>query len=327
MNRPTIHPILCVWITGCLGTCFASSPVALGGGQDLVLVRGGTYLMGDVFEDERKFMIDERPLHEVKLDDFYISKCETTVGDFRAFVRASAYQTLKEKDLEAQRERNETPYDTYTWKKSGFKQEDNHPVVWVAWEDAAAYCNWLSKREGYPVAYDLETYEVIDAHGNPTDSILEVKGYRLPTEAEWEYAAREGGRSVLYGNGKNTAREGEISCLFCDISLSTEERESLPAATTPVGSFRPNALGLYDMSGNAWEWCLDQGCEYTADKQANPYYQGAAHMIRGGTYGSEPFSCNVFARINFWPKARCGASGFRIARTARWMNSSSNKTE
>ncbi len=317
MNRSITHLILYVWITGCPGACFASGSVALGGGQDLILVQGGTYLMGDVFEDDRKFMIDEKPVHEVKLDDFYISKYETTVADFRRFARDATYQTRKEKHLEAQLKKGETPYDTYTWEKSGFKQEATHPVVWVAWEDAAAYCNWLSQKDGYPAAYDLKTHQVIDANGNPTDDILEVKGYRLPTEAEWEYAAREGGRKVLYGNGKNIARESEISCLFFDDSLSKEERENLPTTTTPVGTFAPNALGLFDMSGNAWEWCLDQGHEYRADGQENPYYAGDSHMIRGGTYCSEAFSCNVFGRINFWGGANCGASGFRIARTAR----------
>ena len=317
MNLPTIRPILSVWVISCLGWSLTPGSAEPANTQKLVLVRGGTYVMGDVFEDDRKFMIDEKPLHEVELDDFTIAKYETTIGEFREFVQDTGYRTRKEKHLEAKLKKNETPYDTYTWKESGFPQTETHPVIWVAWEDAAAYCNWLSEKEGYPVAYDLQTYEVVDANGNPTDDILEVRGYRLPTEAEWEYAAREGGKKVLYGNGKNTAKEGEISCLFCDESLTKEERESLPTSTKPVGTFAPNALGLYDMSGNAWEWCLDQGCDYTAEKQVNPYYAGDFHMIRGGTYCSEPFSCNVFGRINFWGGANCNASGFRIARTAR----------
>ena len=284
--------------------------------QDMVLVEGGTFVMGDVFEDDKRFMLDEKPLHEVELDDFYIAEYETTVADFRAFVQDTRYRTLKEKELEAKLKKKEKPYDTYTWDKGKFAQEDSHPVVQVAWEDAAAYCNWLSQKEGYPVAYDLETYQVIDANGNSTDNILEVQGYRLPTEAEWEYAARERGRKVLYGNGKNNAKEGELSCLFYDDSPTKEERDKLTSATTPVGAFGPNALGLYDMSGNAWEWCLDQGYEYTAGKTVNPYYPGAEHMIRGGSYCGNAFSCNVFGRINFWSKAKCEASGFRIARSA-----------
>jgi len=317
MNLPTIRSILSIWLASCLGYSLASDSTGSESVQELVLVRGGTYVMGDVFEDDRKFMIDEKPLHEVELDDFYIARHETTIAEFRAFVQDTAYRTRKEKHLEAKLKKDETPYDTYTWKESGFPQTETHPVVWVAWEDAAAYCNWLSKKEGYPVAYDLHTYQVVDANGNPTDDILKVKGYRLPTEAEWEYAARERGKKVLYGNGKNVAKEGEIACLFCDDSLSQEERENLPTGTTPVGTITPNALGLYDMSGNAWEWCLDQGQEYKADRQVNPYYPGDFHMIRGGTYCSEPFSCNVFGRINFWGGANCSASGFRIARTAR----------
>jgi formylglycine-generating enzyme required for sulfatase activity len=282
----------------------------------MILVAGGPFVMGDVFEDDRRAMLEEAPLHEVVLDDFYIAKYETTVANFHAFVEETGYRTIKELDLEAKLKKNEEPYDAYTWKQGGFAQDDSHPVVWVAWEDAAAYCNWLSRKEGYPAAYDLETCQVIDDRGKPTDDIRKVKGYRLPTEAEWEYAAREGGKKVLYGNGKNCAREGEMSCLFYDDSLAKEEKDKLTSTTTPVGAFRPNALGLHDMSGNAWEWCLDQGHAYSATRAVNPYTKGKDHMIRGGSHCSNAFGCNVFARINFWSKAKCEASGFRIARSA-----------
>jgi sulfatase modifying factor 1 len=317
-SRANLSSAIC--LAGLILVGFVWCPVTFGDSQNvhrnMVLVKGGTFVMGDVFEDDRRFMLDEKPLHEVELDDFYIAKYETTVADFRAFVQDTHYRTLKEKELEATLKKNEKPYDTYTWRKGKFAQEDNHPVVLVAWEDAAAYCNWLSQKEGYPVAYDLETYQVIDANASPTDNIRQVKGYRLPTEAEWEYAAREGGRKVFYGNGKINAKEGEISCLLYDDSLSKAERDKLTSATTPVGAFAPNALGLYDMSGNAWEWCLDQGYEYTAGKKVNPYYKGTDHMIRGGSYCSNAFGCNVFGRINFWSQAKCEASGFRIARSA-----------
>lgn len=309
-----------MYLAGIVLVSFVWCPITFGARQtvsrNMVRVRGGVFVMGDVFEDDRRFMLAEEPLHEVELDDFYMARYETTIADFRVFVQDTQYRTLKEKELEATLKKSKKPYDTYTWKQGSFAQEDNHPVVWVAWEDAAAYCNWLSREEGLPVAYDLETYQVVDANGIPTDDIRQVKGYRLPTEAEWEYAAREGGRKVLYGNGKNCAKEGEIACLFYDDSLSKEERDRLASTTTPVGTFAPNALGLYDLSGNAWEWCLDQGCEYTADKKVNPYYKGVDHMIRGGSYCGSAFDCNVFGRINFWSKAKCEASGFRITRSA-----------
>ena len=156
MEPSTTNPSILTGVTlisfALCSVAFCDPPEA---GRHLVLVQGGTFTMGDVFADDRKFMIDEKPLHEVTLDDFYISKYETTIGDFRAFVRDTGYQTLKEKALAEHYKKNEKPYDTYTWEKGGFEQEDTCPVVWVAWEDAAAYCNWRSEQEGYPVAYDF----------------------------------------------------------------------------------------------------------------------------------------------------------------------------
>ncbi len=298
--------------TACTCTCTKKEKA----GEKLVFVKGGSFIMGDVFKDGRKAMLPETPLHEVVLNDFFIAPFEATVEEFRTFVRDADYKTLKEQKLEEQYKKDEIPYDMHTWEKCSFSQADDHPVVWMAWEDAAAYCNWLSMRDGVPPAYDLKTYQVLDAEGRPTDDISKVRGYRLPTEAEWEYAAREGGKKVLYGNGKNTARKGEIVCLFLDPSLSKEERDNVPSSTRPVGSCIPNALGLYDMSGNAWEWCLDQGYEYKEERQVNPYFAGRDHMIRGGSHASEAFSCSVFCRINFWFQSQCEASGFRIARSA-----------
>jgi len=119
---------------------FVWCPVILGdqrkASQDMVLIEGGTFVMGDVFKDGRRFILDEKPLHEVALDDYYVSKYETTVADFRAFVQETRYQTIKELELAATLKKNEKPYDTYTWEEGKFAQEDRHPVVLVAWEDA-----------------------------------------------------------------------------------------------------------------------------------------------------------------------------------------------
>jgi formylglycine-generating enzyme required for sulfatase activity len=143
----------------------------------------------------------------------------------------------------------------------------------------------------------------LDENAEPTTDVSKVEGFRLPTEAEWEYAAREGGRKVRFGNGKDTARTSEIN-------LNAKR-------TMPVGSYQPNSLGLYDMSGNAWEWVSDTYAKYQSTDQVNPYVTaGKERMLRGGMWSGDASEARVFRRTR-WPRNdRCNNSGFRIARSA-----------
>jgi sulfatase modifying factor 1 len=284
--------------------------------DDLVLVKGGVFRMGDVLGDGDHAM-PETPVHEVQLDDFYLSKHEVTVSDFRRFVDATGYKTSAETDQEvkATQEMLEKGYIPYpNWREHWFKQGEDHPVIWIAWEDAVAYCNWLSRQAGLPPAYHDKTRKLVDPNGKATNDIRQVAGFRLPTEAEWEYAAREGGASVRFGNGKDVARSSEINFNASKGHYSYVETGIDRGATTPVGSFLPNRLGLHDMSGNAWEWCTDTGAPYSSGRQVNPFQQsGSNHIIRGGTYQSEAKACRAAARLDWWPFAKCAASGFRLA--------------
>ena len=287
-------------------------------GSRFVLVEGGVFQMGNLLGDTPHAM-PEKPVHEVQLDAFYISKYEVTVGEFRIFADATGFKSSAETDgeVKATEEMLKSGHKPFpNWKEHWFKQEENHPAIWIAWEDAVAYCNWLSRQAGLPPAYDAKTRLLIDDKGDPTPDVRQVKGFRLPTEAEWEFAARERGQGVRFGNGRDLARASEINFNASAGQYPYLEKGIDRGVTTPVGSFPPNRLGIYDMAGNAWEWCTDNGALYPEARRVNPCNQkGPNHIIRGGTYQSEARACRAAARLDWWPFAKCAASGFRIALT------------
>jgi formylglycine-generating enzyme required for sulfatase activity len=298
--------------------------------EDFVLVRGGSFPMGDLWGDG-PFAMHETPVHEVRLDDFLLSRFEITVAEFGRFAAATGYRSVAEEDAglhpsQAVVREGEKFYPD--WRRHWFEQGPDHPVVLIAWEDAIAYCNWRSRQRGLPPAYDGRTGEFLTPAGRPTTAVRLTRGFRLPTEAEWEFAARERGRRVRFANGADIARAAEMNFDAAGIGEAVpslrlgidnlhpyNEPGRTRGRTTPVGSFRPNALGLYDMSGNAWEWCSDTGgSDYTAEKQVNPVARGGStHILRGGTYDTDAKACRASARIDWGRRAWCNASGFRIA--------------
>jgi formylglycine-generating enzyme required for sulfatase activity len=147
--------------------------------------------------------------------------------------------------------------------------------------------------------------------------VSKVRGFRLPTEAEWEYAAREGGRRVRFGNGQDLARSSEIAFDAGAGDFAYLERGGGPGRTTPVGSYPPNRLGLFDMSGNAWEWVSDRYRPYGREAQTDPYVAvGDEQILRGGRWGGAAFEARVFHRSPWVRNDRCNNSGFRVARSA-----------
>lgn len=176
---------------------------------------------------------------------------------------------------------------------SVFKNCNDCPVENVSWEDVQVFLKKLNQQTG--------------------------KQYRLPTEAEWEYAARSGGKATLFGNGKNTIAPKEINF---DTNKSYKKSYSLGGInrqkTAPVGSLNsPNALGLHDMSGNVWEWCRDWYDEYSSKSQSNPVgpSTGSVRVMRGGSWGNGPQNCRVSYRSGYAPGYRYSTMGFRLART------------
>jgi formylglycine-generating enzyme required for sulfatase activity len=325
--------------------------------ESLVLIEGGTFLMGDQFDEGKPY---EKPVHQVRLSDFYIGKYEATVKNFRTFVDETGYITSAEgerneeeqkkifdrlAELMSGSEKDIAEYNrlirkalsysgcfcfakslswTYesgmNWQNPHYEQTETDPVTCVSWDDAIRYCNWLSRREGFPPAYDEETGDLIDEHGQVTTELAEVKGYRLPTEAEWEYAARERGKKVRFGNGKNTARSEEINFNAQDTKYAYAEIGENRNRIIPVGSFAPNSLGLHDMSGNVWEWCSDYATLYKDEDQVDPYKTGdfdgvMRRAARGGRWAGDADELRASARFGWESFNRCNNIGFRVARS------------
>jgi formylglycine-generating enzyme required for sulfatase activity len=287
--------------------------------QNMVLVKGDAFDMGGTPE-QKDCRVDEKPVTRVTVDDFYMGKYAVTVREFKQFMEATGYKTDAEKDG------GSNLWTGSEWKKKAGvnwkcdvkgkvrpDSEHNHPVIHVSWNDAVAFCNWLSEQQNLAKVYTIS--------GEQVTADWNAKGYRLPTEAEWEYAARGGGQAVLFGNGKNVADPKEINFAGSAAykkaySVAGEYRQK----TVPVGSLNsPNALGLHDMSGNVWEWCWDWKAPYPGGNKNN--YRGPAsgsyRVCRGGSWYDFPQGVRVASRFNFTPGSRSGLLGFRLARAVR----------
>jgi formylglycine-generating enzyme required for sulfatase activity/serine/threonine protein kinase len=277
-------------------------------GMKLVLIPAGEFLMGSP-DSDKDAQGGENPQHRVRITrPFYLGATEVTVGQFRRVVETAGYQTEAEKDGKGGRRWNAAKGSwedgpQYTWRNPGFAQTDEHPVVMVSWNDALAYCNLLNDREGSK-RYD---------------------GYRLPTEAEWEYACRAGttSRYVSGDDPETLALVGNIGDGTLRVQYPNWQWPTIAARdgfihTAPVRQFRPNAFNLYDMHGNVWEWCQDGYDKnyYGQSPGADPAGPlGAAdRVIRGGGWGINPQGCRSAYRSRHAPDARYESVGFRVAR-------------
>jgi formylglycine-generating enzyme required for sulfatase activity len=223
-------------------------------GMELVLIPAGKFTMGSPPSEDGRFHNEHA--HEVEITKpFYMGKFEVTKGEFAEFVRAKG------------------------WANAGTGATDRHPVANVSWEDAVAFCDWLSQKEG--------------------------KKYRMPTEAEWEYSCRAG-TTTRFHSGDSEASLKKVANYW----------DSGPRTTVPVGTLEPNAWGLHDMHGNVWEWCQDwyDANYYKNSPKKDPECTsaGASRVLRGGSFLFEPRRCRAAYRYFYEPAYRFDGVGFRV---------------
>ena len=257
----------------------------------LVAIPGGAFIMGSD-EDEPGHETDEAPQRKVTLRAFAIGQTEVTVAEYRRFVeetghnyggrhgRCYTYETSVWEEIKGR-----------TWKKPGFAQMDDHPVVCVSPEDVYAYIDWLnSKVPGAP--------------------------YRLPTESEWEYAARGGTTTPFWWGATISVEQAKYSG---DDVYNGGEPGPWRRGTAPVKSFAPNPFGLYQVHGNVWEW-TDDCYHYSysgapTDGSPQREHNCARRVLRGGAWYDHPTDLRSASRVRYLLHHRVDCVGFRIART------------
>jgi len=257
-------------------------------GMKFVLIPEGTFTMGSP-SDESGRGNDERQ-HRVTLSKgFYMQTTEVTVGQWRAFIQDTGFRTDAETKGGAYiwtGEKWELKAGYY-WDNPGFSQGEDNPVTCLSWNDVQEFIRWLSRKEG--------------------------KSYRLPTEAEWEYACRAGSTTAFANGG--------ITELLCGYDPNLDAMGwycgNSGKKTHPVAQKNPNAWGLYDMHGNVYEWCQDW-CEkdYPSGHVTNPKgpSSGKYRVLRGGGWGNDARNCRSAFRGGDRPDYRYGYVGFRVAR-------------
>lgn len=266
----------------------------------MVVIPAGSFEMGSPDKEEGRDD-NEGPVHSVKVVTFAISKTEVTRGQFAAFTKSTKYsidekcQTL---DLGKFKEHNGN------WDSFGptYELDTNQPIACINWNDAKAYTVWLSKKSG--------------------------KKYRLPTEAEWEYAARGNtstarywgdspDEACVYANGADKTAQVQIQGAT---SWSAHQCSDGFAYSAPVGSFVANAFGLYDMLGNLLEWTEDVYHEnYVGAPTDGSAWQGDGpkRVLRGGSWNNGPRNMRSAIRDANKPELRFSIFGFRVARALR----------
>jgi formylglycine-generating enzyme required for sulfatase activity len=282
---------------------------------EMVFVEGGTFKMGDEFGD----LWDScRPVHSVTLSyDYWLGKYEVTFDEYDRYCEETGTSNANDRRVEW-----DAKEEKWIWGKN--MGRGKRPVINVNWSKAIKYCNWLSEKEGLKVAYDDEG-NLLNKNGNRTDDITKVEGYRLPTEAEWEYAARGGkeNKGYQYSGSNNLDEVGwyEQNCGTKGYSGSwkNEYVETLDMQTHEVGTKKPNELGIYDMSGNVWEWCQDwYDDSYYGESPSNDpvnLNNASRRVSRGGSWGSGASRCRVAYRDFYGPSSSFSYLGFRVART------------
>jgi len=244
----------------------------------VVLINGGTFEQGS---NSKQFK-DETPKHKVRIDTFYLAQYEISYDEYKAFCKVAGFSD---------------PYG-----------DPGFPATNISWERAVMMCNWLSRREGFDKAYKITRDEKTGIFKVTCD--FNSDGYRLPTESEWEYAARGGDRSKGF---KFSGSNMPYSVAWFNENYKGEEHKS--------GKLLPNEAGLYDMSGNVAEWCWDlyDQSYYSHSDSINPKGPGVGEnrVFRGGTRRDKMINIILTRRSFLNQKKKNLYLGFRVARSKK----------
>jgi formylglycine-generating enzyme required for sulfatase activity len=292
---------------------YATSTVGTGYGADITfktasstpvgfaLIPAGMFQMGDTFGEGDA---NELPLRQVMVSAFYLAQRETTKAlwdEVREWGISRGYIDLP----------------------VGAGKASNHPVQEVNWVDITKWCNARSEKEGLVPCYTVGGSPLRTGTTTPVVNWI-ANGYRLPTEAEWEKAARGGlnGKRFPWGDTISHSQTNYRSDSFFAYDVSPTRGYHPQYAvggepyTSPVGSFAANGYGLFDMAGNVWEWCWDFDGAYASGAQSDPKgaTTGSVRVFRGGSWGDYAFGCRVADRYGFSPSFGGNFVGFRSAR-------------
>ena len=256
---------------------------------NFVLINPGTFTMGSP-DSESAMRNSNEKQHKVTLSRrIYMQEKEMTLGQWRWFIKSANYKTEAEAGEGAHIlvDYNWEKDSEYNWGIPGFNQNDKHPVVCVSWNDTQAFVKWVNK--------------------NSKESIT----FRLPTEAEWEYACRAGSKDrFAFGHcllREQANFEGNAKWEDCPVGVSS-------SGTGEVGKFQPNAWGLYDMHGNVMEWCQDWLGNYQDGDVTDPTgpQSGTAKVVRGGAWTSYAYNSRSAKRYSRSPNESYSDMGFRL---------------
>jgi formylglycine-generating enzyme len=249
-------------------------------------IPAGTFTMGSPASEVGRDANETQ--HQVTLSAFKMSRHEITVTQFKAFVDATGYVTDAQKGTGGQ-----------------------GSIIWTGTEAIRALVDWRYDVNGNPRPLSEYNHPVIHVSWNDADAFARWMGCSLPTEAEWEYACRAG-TSTEFSTGNNLTTAQDNYC--GDFPYNNNAPGEYRGKTLPVGSFAPNAYGLYDMHGNVCEWCSDWDGDYSAGAQTDPKgpASGVMRLLRGGSYNNSAVSCRSAFRNAAFPDLRNRNIGFRV---------------